>query len=86
MSIDMPVATDNKLNPQRKQARQTLLVFLLGLLELETEPAKSLDRLLPLDLYRDILPATLRATANPPPGGFVATRIKADFARSAGHT
>ncbi len=61
----MPVSTDNKLNPQRKQAMQTLLGFLLGLLELETEPAKSLDRLLPLDLCRDILPGTLRDSANP---------------------
>ena len=61
----MPVSTDNKLNPQRKQARQTLLGFLLGLLELETEPAKSLDRLLPLDLCRDILPGPLRDNANP---------------------
>ncbi len=60
----MPVSTDNKLNPQRKQARQTLLGFLLGLLELETEPAKSLDRLLPLDLYRAILPGTLRGSAD----------------------
>ena len=61
----MPVATDNKLNPQRKQARQTLLGFLLGLLELETEPAKSLDRLLPLDLSRAILPDTLPDSADP---------------------
>ena len=45
----MPVSTDNKQILQRKQASQTLLGFLLGLLELETEPAKSLDRLLPLD-------------------------------------
>ncbi|MEI7996850.1 MAG: hypothetical protein WCH01_18305, partial [Methylococcaceae bacterium] len=60
----MPVATDNKLNPQRKQARQTLLGFLLGLLELETEPARSLDRLLPLDLCRTILPGTLPDNAD----------------------
>jgi putative ABC transport system ATP-binding protein len=60
----MPVATDNKFNPQRKQARQTLLGFLLGLLELETEPAKSSDRLLPLDLSRAIMPGTLRDSAD----------------------
>jgi len=61
----MPVSADNKRNLQRNQAMQTLLGFLLGLLELETEPAKSLDRLLPLDLCRDILPGTLRDSANP---------------------
>ena len=61
----MPVSTDNKLNPQRKQARQTLLGFLLGLLELETEPAKSLDRLLPLDLSHAIMPGTLRDNTAP---------------------
>lgn len=64
----MPVSTDNKLNPQRKQAMQTLLGFLLGLLELQTETAKSLDRLTRLDSFRAILPGTLRASANPLPG------------------
>ena len=60
----MPVSTDNKQILQRKQASQTLLGFLLGLLELETEPAKSLDRLLPLDSSRAILPGTLRDSAD----------------------
>jgi len=63
----MPVSTDNKLNPQSKQAMQTLLGFLLGLLELDTEPALSLDRLMRLDSFRAILPGTLRASANPLP-------------------
>lgn len=47
----MAISTDDKLNLQRKQAWQTLLGFLLGLLELETEPAKSLERLIQLDSY-----------------------------------
>ncbi len=77
----MTVATENKLNLQRKQAMQTLLGFLSGLLELETESAKSLDRLTRLDSFlradahplaadlsfRAILPGTLRASANPLP-------------------
>ncbi|MDI1230489.1 MAG: ABC transporter ATP-binding protein [Methylobacter sp.] len=50
----MAVSTDNKLNPQRKQAMQTLLGFLLGLLELQAETAKSLDRLTRLDLADDL--------------------------------
>ena len=50
----MPVSTDNKLNPQRKQAMQTLLGFLLGLLELQTETAKSLDRLTCLDFVDEL--------------------------------
>ncbi len=63
----MPVSTENKLNPQRKQAMQTLLGFLLRLLELQTETAtKSLDRLTRLDLFRAILPDTLRASATLP--------------------
>jgi len=45
----MTISTGDKLNLQRKQAWQTLLGFLLGLLELETEPAKSLERLIQLD-------------------------------------
>lgn len=45
----MPVSTDNKLNPQRKQSMQTLLDFLLQLLELDTGPVKRLDRLMHLD-------------------------------------
>ncbi len=44
----MPVSTDNKLNPLRNQAMQTLLDFLLGLLELDTEPTKPFDRLMSL--------------------------------------
>ncbi len=63
----MPVFADNKTNPQRKQAMQTLLGFLLGLLELQTETAKSLDRLTRLDSFRANLPDTLRASANPLP-------------------
>jgi hypothetical protein len=64
----MAVSTDNKLNPQRKQAMQTLLGFLFGLLELHTESAKSLDHQLScLDSFRAILPETLRASANPLP-------------------
>ncbi len=47
----MTVATENKRKPQCKQAMQTLLGFLLGLLELETESAKSLDRLTRLDSF-----------------------------------
>ncbi|WP_432743924.1 ABC transporter ATP-binding protein [Methylobacter sp. G7] len=50
----MPVSTDNKLNPQRKQAMQTLLGFLLGLLELQTKTAKSLDRLTRLDFVDEL--------------------------------
>jgi len=45
----MAVSTDNKKNPQRKQAMQTLLGFLQRLLELETEPAKPFDRLIHLN-------------------------------------
>lgn len=60
----MPVSTDNKLNSQRKQTMETLLGFLLGLLELQTETAKSLGRLTRLDSFRAILPGTLRASTN----------------------
>ena len=45
----MPVSTDNKKIMQRKQARQTVLVFLQGLLELKTESANALGRLIWLD-------------------------------------
>lgn len=50
----MSVSIDNKKTPQRKQAMQTLLGFLLGLLELDTEPAKSLDRLTRLDFVDEL--------------------------------
>ena len=63
----MPVSKAHKLNPQPKQAMQTLLGFLLGLLELPTEAAQSLDRFTRQDLFRAILPETLRASANPLP-------------------
>ena len=43
----MAISTDDKRNLQRKQTWQTLLDFLLGLLEIE--PAKSLERLIQLD-------------------------------------
>ena len=62
--IYMPVSKDNKLNPQPKQAMQTLLGFLLGLLELPTEAAQSLDRFTRQDSFWAILPETLRASAN----------------------
>ncbi|TSA39969.1 MAG: hypothetical protein D4R63_07460, partial [Methylococcaceae bacterium] len=45
----MAITTDDQRNLQRKQAWQTLLDFLLGLLELEIEPAKSLEQLLQPD-------------------------------------
>ncbi|MEI6334205.1 MAG: ABC transporter ATP-binding protein [Methylococcaceae bacterium] len=45
----MAISNDDKRNLQRKQAWQTLLDFLLGLLELEIEPAKSLERLIQPD-------------------------------------
>lgn len=64
----MPVSNDNKLKTQRKQAMQTLLDFLLGLLELDTEPAISFDRLMRLDSSRATLPDTLQSSVNPLPG------------------
>ena len=45
----MPVSTDNKQILQRKQASQTVLVFLQGLLELKTGTTSALDRLIWLD-------------------------------------
>jgi putative ABC transport system ATP-binding protein len=45
----MAISNDDKRNLQRKQAWQTLLDFLLGLLELEIESAKSLERLIQPD-------------------------------------
>ena len=45
----MAISNDDKRNLQRKQAWQTLLDFLLGLLELKIESAKSLERLIQPD-------------------------------------
>ena len=61
----MPVSTDNKKHPPSKQAMQTLLGFLLGLLELDNESVKALDRLMRLESSRAILPGTLLTSANP---------------------
>ncbi|MDP2429569.1 MAG: ATP-binding cassette domain-containing protein [Methylobacter sp.] len=54
----MPASAEFKESTQRKKTMQTLLGFLLGLLELDTEPAKSLDRLIHLDFddSLDVLP------------------------------
>ncbi len=50
----MPVSIDNKKIMALKQAKQTVLGFLLGLLELKAEPARSLERPVLLD-YSDEL-------------------------------
>ncbi|MDO9423011.1 MAG: ABC transporter ATP-binding protein [Methylobacter sp.] len=52
----MPVAAEFQEAPQRKKTMQTLLGFLLGLLELEIKPVKSLERLIHLD-FDDTLDA-----------------------------
>lgn len=50
----MPASAEFKDSPQHKKTMQSLLVFLLGILKLDIEPAKSPERLLHLD-FNDTL-------------------------------